>query len=446
MELDRCYVGDCRDVLRQFAAAGIRAQTCVTSPPYWGLRDYGITPSVWGGTITGCEHDWGEELSVHKGGNAGTTSGLTNRGAHQERNAVKDYQAGRFCTLCGAWLGCLGLEPDYRMFIAHMVEVFACVWDVLADDGTLWLNLGDSYASSPPGNKTLGVSASSGLHGVDSRRYRETLARSVATKHNTICAGLKPKDLCLIPARVAIALQEAGWYVRSDIIWHKPNPMPESITDRPTKAHEYLFLLAKSERYYYDADAIKEPASPDTHARYRRGRSDAHKWADGGPYEHGQTIAKGFEHMAVPSELERRQHAIPVAGWDKAPGGHSTLRHNRGDKSARKLAAAGSGTKNNESFDAAMAVMPEDRNKRSVWTIATEAFPEAHFATFPSALIEPCVLAGSRKGDVVLDPFMGSGTTAQVAEALGRHWIGAEMQEEYLALQRGRLAQRALPL
>lgn len=437
--LNSCYIGDMRDGLRQFSDAGHRAQVCVTSPPYWGLRDYGIEANVWGG-LHDCEHVWGDEITIHKGGPSGETSGLTNRGAHQARSKIANIQAAQFCQ-CGAWLGTLGLEPDFRMYIDHIVEVMELVRQVLADDGTLWLNLGDSYANDGKwGGETGGKQAYLG------EANRKRVGRQ---KRKT---GLKPKDLCLMPARVAIALQEAGWWVRQDIIWSKPNPMPESVTDRCTKTHEYLFLLSKSARYYYDADAIKEPASEDTHARYARGRTDSHKWADGGPGN--QTIAKGFEHMCQK----------PVSGWDTGFGSHSTIEHNpapkdearrdqgrrdstkfgRGTGWRRKLAEAGSGIKNNDSFDEAMAIMPEWRNKRSVWTVTSEPYPEAHFATFPCKLIEPCILAGSRPGDIVLDPFMGSGTTAQVAEALGRRWYGCEINPEYEALQRDRLRQQHL--
>lgn len=214
----------------------------------------------------------------------------------------------------------------------------------------------------------------------------------------------------MIPARVAIALQDDGWYLRSDIIWSKPACMPESVKDRPTKSHEYIFLLAKSERYFYDLEAIKEPASPDTNARYARGRSDAHKYSDGGPG--GQTIARTLGHMA----------------------------------NKRKMAEPGSGIKNNSSFDAAMAIMPDFRNKRTVWTVNTEPFPEAHFATFPPALILPCILAGCPVDGTVLDPFMGAATVALVAKENGRKAIGCELNAEYIDMAARRLSQEVLPL
>lgn len=333
--IDTCYIGDVRDGLRAFIAAGIRAQTCVTSPPYWGLRDYGVP-------------------------------------------------------------GQLGLEPTIAEYVAGLVEVFRLVREVLADDGTLWLNLGDGYSAHPGKLKND--------------------------------AKLKPKDLCGMPWRVAFALQEDGWYLRSDIIWHKPNPMPESINDRPTKSHEYLFLLAKAERYFYDADAISEQASVETHARQaKNGIKAPDGWAthEGG---HGSFSRDGREKGKT-----RKLADVPHRDMAGAANGANNRKFN-------------CRVKNNSSFDAAMAVMPLRRNKRTVWTIPTQAFQEAHFATFPRALVEPCILAGSRVGDVVLDPFLGSGTTAQVAHNLGRRWIGCELNPDYVRLQASRTAQSALAL
>lgn len=379
IDLDRTHIGDVRQLLPQLHAAGARAQCVVTSPPYWSLRDYGAE-------------------------------------------------------------GQIGLEPRFDEYLDTMVEVFRKVRDLLVDDGVLWLNMGDSYAQA-------GGSGWQGKNGDRAdRRFtatRDTVAMRAASRKPP--TGFKPKDLIGQPWRLAFALQADGWWLRSDVIWHKPNPMPESITDRPTKSHEYLFLLSKSERYYYDAEAIKEPTSDDTHARYARGRSDTHKNADDGPGK--QTIARGFGHMLRPKK--------PVAGWANGPGEHTAAAHNKSEKDGgradqglrdstkfgrgkgwrkRKLAATGSGTKANESFDAAMQDMPLSRNKRTVWTIPTEAFSGAHFATFPRALVVPCVLAGSRPGDVVLDPFMGSGTVGQVALSLGRRYLGVELNAEYVRM------------
>jgi DNA modification methylase len=335
--LNTCHIGDCRTLLREFAAAGVRAQTCVTSPPYWGLRDYGVP-------------------------------------------------------------GQIGMESTWIRYVARLRSIFRLVYDVLADDGTLWLNLGDSYnnfdkwggGGNNPGKHTVSADGAVPSWAVRKRRLRQP--------------GLKPKDLVGIPWRVAFALQADGWYLRSDIIWHKPNPMPESVTDRPTSAHEHIFLFAKSERYYYDADAIKEPGI----------------WA--GPN-----------------------------GRQKSPHAQGFGRRTKEQEAERQDKQRGHGRRHNGFNDRWDAMTTEEqcnvmRNKRNVWTVGTHPYPGAHFAVFPSDLIEPCVLAGSRTGDVVLDPFMGSGTTAQVAEHLGRQWIGCELQPDYLPLQKQRLAQRAMPL
>lgn len=328
------YIGDTRDGLRQFIASGVRARTCVTSPPYWGLRDYGMA-------------------------------------------------------------GQLGLEPTPTEYVERMVEVFRLVRDVLTDDGTLWLNLGDSYANT-------------GKSGGGSQGTRWEVAggrtKDCAGTFKYAPPGLKPKDLVGIPWLVAFALQADGWYLRSDIIWHKPNPMPESVRDRPTKAHEYLFLLAKSERYYYDADAIKEQSVTDDQRR---------------PY--GSPGANALDPRGEQG-----------AGRLRAP---ANVKRGGFDGKTNKLPGR-------EAFRA----FTETRNRRSVWTIATQAFPEAHFATFPTALVEPCILAGSAPGDIVLDPFMGSGTVARVAQDLGRKWIGCELNPEYARMVKRRTEQLGLEL
>jgi len=314
LELNRLYNMDCMEGLKQLDDNSINC--CVTSPPYWGLRDYGVE-------------------------------------------------------------GQFGLEKTPEEYVSKMVEVFREVKRVLRKDGTLWLNMGDCYASKPPGCN--GVSYSSGLHGAQGdTKYRETLAKSVGTKRNTVVGNLKPKDLVGIPWMVAFALRADGWYLRSDIVWHKPNAMPESVTDRPTKAHEYIFLLSKSSKYYYDAEAIKEP-------------------------------------LARPEELLRKTPA--VFGGRNKHDGYGTRKH-----SGNEYVGNYTG-----------------RNKRSVWTVSTKPFPEAHFAVFPPALIEPCILAGCPEGGVVLDPFMGSGTTGMVAAMYQRNFIGFELNPEYCKMAEKRI-------
>ncbi len=260
--------GDVREVLKQ--EPDKKYQTCVTSPPYWGLRDYGLPPSVWGGEKD-CLHEWETERTARpnsSGGKASENNPYAQKLAIKGKENYSEYADyydratySSFCVKCGAWLGCLGLEPTPELFVEHMVEVFREVRRVLRDDGTLWLNLGDSYASSP----TSGGEQSSKMTGGEHKRT----PRSGNYRRPD---GLKPKDLVGIPWRVAFALQADGWYLRSDIIWAKPNPMPESVTDRPTKAHEYIFLMSKSQKYYYDAEAIREPNVNPERTNYKPGK------------------------------------------------------------------------------------------------------------------------------------------------------------------------------
>jgi DNA modification methylase len=292
-------------------------QTVVTSPPYWGLRDYGVS-------------------------------------------------------------GQIGLEPTPESYVATMVGVFREVRRVLRDDGTVWLNLGDSYAGSGKGWGGGSISENSGHL---EKMGGNGTAKQAGINSGLVPPGLKAKDLCGIPWRVAFALQADGWYLRSDIIWAKPNPMPESVTDRPTRSHEYIFLLSKSERYFYDADAIAEDA---IHA--------------------GKEVSLG-------------------------------------EKSLSKGQANGAGIRASGNGNAQSVMVAARRNKRSVWTVNSEPTPEAHFATFPQKLIEPCVLAGSRTGDLVLDPFIGSGTVGKVAERFGRRWVGLELSESYIGIAKNRTAQ-----
>ena len=338
--LNQCHFGDCIETMRRMPD-GI-AQTCVTSPPYFGLRDYG--------------HD-----------------------------------------------GQLGLESTPDEYIKAMVEVFRCVRDVLADDGTLWLNIGDSYASNPASGGAQSSRMTGGEHKrtPPERKYQRP-------------DGLKPKDLIGIPWMLAFALRADGWYLRQEIIWHKPNPMPESVTDRCTKSHESIFLLAKSEKYYFDNGAIKEPAAPGSIARWN------------------QDIEGQIGSDRVPGKTN---------GNMKAVGGRSKRDSLKRDDSKRAEVIPGQSVGTHRADRDESEWDTETRNKRSVWTVATTPYKGAHFATFPTALIEPCILAGAPAGGVVIDPFFGSGTTGQVAQTLGRQFIGCELNESYKPLQDERLQQ-----
>lgn len=278
--------------------------------------------------------------------------------------------------------------------------IFREVRRVLKPNATLWVNIGDSSANDGKwGGMTGGKQAY-----LDER----SLQRVGREKRFT---GLKPKDLVGIPWELAFALRADGWWLRQEIIWHKLNPMPESAEDRPTRAHEQIFLLSKSKIYYYDFEAIKEPASADTHARYARGRGLGHKYADGGPG--GQTIAQSYERMRKPA-------VNPKADQPQ-----------------------GQFIKQNSSFSAAVKDVVEFRNKRSVWTTSSEGFPGAHFATYPRELIAPAVLAGCPPGGIVLDPFCGSGTSGVVALALDRGFVGIELKPEYADMARKRIVDDA---
>ena len=361
---------------------------CVTSPPYWGLRDYGNEPQIWDELgdeyrhlkPRGCEHVWGDELpnkiqSTPKamGGRFGDSNGIGRREKICGHATIEQSQ-GQFCQQCGAWRGSLGLEPTPELFIKHMVQIFSEVKRVLRNDGTLWLNMGDSYASNS-GRKTEDERESDRKRadekGYNHRGWNSSGNYKIDRAANTAVSGLKVKDLCGIPWMLAFALRADGWYLRSDIIWHKPNPMPESVTDRPTKSHEYMFLLSKSQKYFYDADAIREANKPESNKRY--------EYSLDGCYTPGKAY--------VNEKREKPQN------WKLNPSG---------------------------------------RNKRTVWTIPTHPMPEAHFATFPKKLIEPCILAGSAEGGTVLDPFFGSGTTGLVAYRHGRKFVGIELSQTYL--------------
>jgi site-specific DNA-methyltransferase (cytosine-N4-specific) len=309
-DLVTLHHGNAEDVARTLDSGSV--QTIVTSPPYFGLRDYG------------------EE-------------------------------------------GQIGAESTVVDYVWNLVELFRELRRVLADDGTLWLNLGDSYA-------TGSASGSQGRSG--QRKDRSFTAAAMPARGG----GVAPKNLLGVPWRVALSLQEDGWILRSDIIWAKKNVMPESVSDRPTKAHEYLFLFAKSPRYYYDAKAIEEDADPASAARYKG------------------TFGNGKQAEVSKTELQR----TIVSGEREYTG---------------------------------------KRNKRDVWTVATQPFPGAHFAVYPPELIRPCILAGSRRGDVVLDPFSGSGTTGAVATQEGRRYVGVDLNRGYLDLSlRTRFAQPVLDL
>ena len=455
------YNGDALETLKTLEAESVHC--VVTSPPYWGLRDYGT--GAWEGGDPDCDH--ARPTTTY---NQSFNERWGQGGGQKKQEKKSEGQYAETCGKCGASRvdNQLGLEPTPDAYLERMVAVFREVRRVLRGDGVCWVNMGDSYASSPPGN-VAGVGATSGLHGANdpNGKYRETLKAGHATKRSTVVAGLKPKDLCMIPARLALALQADGWWLRSQVVWSKPNPMPESVTDRPTTSHEFVYLLAKSPRYFFDQEAVREPHNDKQGLERFNG--------SGGSTE-------GYE--------PGHQGWVDGGGFKMKPG--------------------------------ARDYNPSGRNLRSVWEIPTQPYPEAHFATYPEELVRRCILAGTsekgccsecgkpwervtseslvasaRKPDkkaypspregaggdqgharssshvaglsksvetlgwepqcecgqrlrayqmpcTVLDPFCGSGTTALVARKHGRRTIGIELSVEYCELASRRLSQLSL--
>ena len=338
------YLGDCMDAMRDMPDKSV--QVCVTSPPYYGLRDYGVD-------------------------------------------------------------GQIGQEKTPEEYTQKLVDVFSEVRRVLRDDGTLWLNLGDSYAGSGRGNNPNG---------------KQGTNRGTKFDNNNrgfVPNGLKPKDLIGIPWRVAFALQADGWYLRQDIIWAKPNPMPESVTDRCTKSHEYIFLLSKSAHYFYNHNAIKEPLKDTSIARLI------------------QDIEQQQGSDRVPGKTNGTMKAVCFGGTNRCP----DTRLQSGKAWTPNMAGSGSSMNGHSGYfdtegNPVCSVMV---NKRDVWTITTKPYKAAHFATYPRELVQPCILAGSSEGDTVLDPFGGSGTTAAVALSLGRKAITCELNQDYAELIKDRI-------
>jgi DNA modification methylase len=401
----------------------------VTSPPYWGLRDYGT--AKWTDGDPDCDH-------VCNRGRQGAAGDRAAR-RHTARVIFKEQ-----CSKCGAIRldQQLGLEPTPQEYIRKMVKVFRAVRRVLRDDGTLWLNMGDCYATGAGG---AGSTPGGGKQGKN--------WTGPATQPNRMrIRGLKSKDLVGMPWRLALALQRSGWYLRSDIIWHKTQPMPESMKDRPTKSHEYLFLLSKSETYYYDYEAIMEPCSPDTHARY--GRANKAGYQAPGQVEHHGVCGERPNTNRVPAGWHQgtRPATPESAGYlsrkEESPRVHGN-KPGRGDGGAAcnkpragvnpKAAANEPGSKQNSSFSGAVADVVELRNKRSVWTLPTEKFSGNHFATYPRALVDPCILAGCPEGGTVLDCFVGSGTSGVVARMRNREFIGIDVNGKTCEMARKRI-------
>tara|TARA_B100000427_G_scaffold100957_1_gene83200 strand:+ start:8709 stop:9797 length:1089 start_codon:yes stop_codon:yes gene_type:complete len=349
--MNKILFGDCRETLQTI---DVKARMCVTSPPYYGLRDYGT--ATWVGGDPNCNHMRDSKVKPE--------NCITGHKNHGKMAGVGDAIYKTECPKCGAIRqdSQIGLEQTPEEYIDNLVSVFRSVRDVLTDDGTLWVNIGDTYYNYRSDGNYPKQTVS---------KTNQDLPNFSPVRGNKL-QGLKQKDLIGIPWMLAFALRADGWYLRQDIIWNKPNPMPESVKDRCTKAHEYIFLLSKNRKYHYDNEAIKEPVKQDWGTRNR---------SEGKYHNPGTGLA-------------------PHSGLTK-------------------------------SYDR--------KNKRSVWTVTNKPYKGAHFACFPPDLIEPCILAGSEENDIVLDPFMGSGTTAMMAKKHNRNYIGCELNEDYASLQTDRI-------
>lgn len=405
MEFNKIYTGCCYSVLKTFPDNSIHC--IITSPPYWALRDYKVKPTDW----TAITYTlFGFEINVP------------------------------------AQTCCLGLEKDLFAFIGHLVLIFRECKRVLRDDGTMWVNMGDSYAVS---------SMTGGNNGYNKQGVYKKERQFFGKKN--LSSFLKPKDMCGIPWMLAFALREDGWYLRQDIIWSKPNPMPESVNDRCTKSHEYVFLLTKSKKYYFDAKAIATPIKDKTLSTYGcevKGNGDG-----------SGLIAS--ENWANSLKIRKPKEWKMPDGWDTGSGGHGAFHRNGREKGkthknlkdkglpvhsmhiarlkgvgeSDTMAINGSKIKGHSgNYDANGNIIGDGKaNKRSVWEVSTFAFKDAHFATFPPNLIIDCIKAGCTEGGTVLDIFGGSGTTAEVASKLSRNWILIEIGNHNVQIAKKRL-------
>jgi DNA modification methylase len=374
----RLLVGDALSVLRTLPAESV--QLCVTSPPYFGLRAYGTDPQVWGGDPEH-EHEWGESEQSVVGGKRGDTKVRwqhtgTGVSGHERLAPASSCP-------CGAWKGELGSERSPAEFISHLLLIFDEVWRVLRPDGLCFVNLGDSYSGSgkgPSGHNGIGDQGE--RQGFVGSKQQTNAGSLHGANHEYDYRGIPAKNLLLVPQRFAIAMQDRGWIVRSEIVWAKTSAMPESVRDRPTSAWEPIFMLSKSPTYFYDQEATRQPLS-----------------------------------TRMPGTTIQETHH-----YGNGNGGNTGL----SDYLAKFKGGEAAGA-----------------NLRNVWTLGPAAFKESHFATFPPEIPRRCILAGSRPGDTVLDPFLGSGTTAMVADRLGRDAIGIELNTEYAEMARKRIEQDA---
>jgi len=366
--INKIVQGDCLELMRELPDGCV--DCVVTSPPYWGLRDYGLEPVIWDG-VDGCQHEWGEIdggriIGGHSGGIE--SSGLSNSAARAAGTGSNNINTSQFCSICGAWRGSLGLEPTFQLYIAHLMQIFDEVKRVLKPTGTCWVNMGDSYISNPGDRSKVG-----GFQGKASEERIKAESSMSMNKHKT---GLRPKSLCQIPSRFAIAMTDAGWILRNTIIWHKRNAMPSSAKDRFTVDYEVVHFFVKQGKYWFEQQTEVGACN---------------KWGKYSNPKYGNSTGgamQSIKEMTKEEYLEKYQ----------------------------------------------------TRNKRCVWDVTTKPFKEAHFATFPPDLVRPMILAGCPPDGIVLDPFDGSGTVQVVCEQEDRDSIGIDLNPEYCAIAEKRIA------
>ena len=439
--MNKIEFGNCIDIMQKWIDDGVKVNTCVTSPPYYGLRDYGT--GTWFGGDKNCNHYRDSHISEK------TTTGHKDSVKH---GGIASSIFKSVCKKCGAIRQDeqFGLEETPKQYIDNMVKVFRLVRELLTDDGTLWVNIGDSYSS---GGRTSTTNQS----------LRKNTEYGVTRP--PVVQNIKQKDLMGIPWMLAFALREDGWYLRQDIIWHKPNPMPESITDRCTKSHEYIFLLSKSPKFYYDADAIREPCvTKITKTPKQKKQScldpifkDGKKIVFTRPNLPTQKVFVDFIRSKIKMKELFECTNLPlntVSHWFRYDNSGFSFPTPEDWNIAKEYLDDWS--KEFMEMDRNMTYIethyppqwrrqdeiknnPLGRNKRDVWTVNVKPYKEAHFAVFPKELIEPCIKAGCPDGGIVLDPFMGSGTTAQVAVENNKKYLGCELNLEYEKLQQNRI-------
>jgi len=438
LPINKVLCGNVLDVLADFPEESI--DFVMFSPPYYGLRNYGEeTVTIWGG-VPSCKHEWKEEKMslVHENRNF-------QRGTQEDVHGKKptvfikkfDIKKSGFCVKCGAWRGQLGLEPSWRMYIDHMVEVCREIWRVLKKTGSMYINIGDTYAGSHcgRGDKTL-------FQNYRRIKVAGNLYDKASPQSKTI--DYKPKCLMGIPWRLAFALIDDGWILRNEIIWHKPNAMPSSVKDRLTTTHEKIFHFVKQRKYYYDLDAIREPHKVSTLKR------DRYPHSGGGPYAVSRKRKPGeFKHplgknpgdvIRSSKYLDEQIHKIQGAWKKYAPRITHPKGRNPGDVFLKQDNVPSRNINIYKGFNARYVPRLDGRNPGDFWSITTKPFPEAHFAVYPEDLCVKPILSSCPPDGIVLDPMCGSGTTLVVAKKLGRKYIGIDINPEYVEMAKRRLS------